>query len=91
MRRILRNFVCWNLSRRLISQRYKVHVSQTYKDHVPEDHDFRSYGVAMIDENPVWERSVHNMCRFDPVVMVSLAGNIFWNDATKVEKFIDDI
>lgn len=45
---------------------------------------------AVIAEDPMLVISVHSMCRFHPVVTVSLAGESTPDDAAKVGNFIED-
>lgn len=60
------------------------------EDHGLEANIFGFHGEALIAEDWVWVHSVCSMSHFDPVVKVSFTGDIIWDDATKVGKFIDN-
>lgn len=77
---ILRGFVCWNGDVSKIQSPYLASVQKVGEEHNPKDHDFVSYAEAVIDEEPVRERSVRSISRFCPILKVSLAGDIR-NDA----------
>jgi len=68
-----RNFLCWKLSRRLISRRYKVQVSQTEKGRKnggPENHDFGADGYRMVVEDPVTKAPICTVCSFHAIANV---------------------